>query len=386
MPDTHSAPVAYDSKVEGNIIFTRIDSAINWMRKNSLWPMPMGLACCAIELMATGASRFDISRFGAEVMRFSPRQSDVMIVAGTVTYKMALAVKRVWDQMPEPKWCLAMGACASSGGMYRSYAVLQGIDHLIPVDVYISGCPPRPRSSPRGPHETSDEDRRRIVYRGTKKRAHRESQLKLTNQEPGRRMNLQEIVDTLSENFGEKILEVITFRDEKTVLVDLDNLVTILTCSRDLGFDYLVDISGIDNMGEEPRFEIVYELYSYHHRVYLRVKARLSEDDPTVDTVSDLWPTANWHEREIYDMMGIEFRDHPDLRRILMWEGYPYHPLRKEFPLAGKPSATPETAFTEPAPASRRPLRHGGRRRGHREARTSFAGLRLQACYHGVAV
>ncbi|HEX4086738.1 MAG TPA: NADH-quinone oxidoreductase subunit NuoB [Chthoniobacteraceae bacterium] len=143
MPESNAA---YDSKVEGNIIFTRVDAAINWMRKNSLWPMPMGLACCAIELMAAGASRFDIARFGAEVMRFSPRQSDVMIVAGTVTYKMALAVKRIWDQMPEPKWCIAMGACASSGGMYRSYAVLQGIDQLLPVDVYVSGCPPRPEA------------------------------------------------------------------------------------------------------------------------------------------------------------------------------------------------------------------------------------------------
>jgi NADH-quinone oxidoreductase subunit B len=139
-------PIAYDSKIEGNIIFTQLDAAINWMRSNSLWPMPMGLACCAIELMAASSARYDISRFGAEVMRFSPRQSDVMIVAGTVTYKMALSVKRIWDQMPEPKWCIAMGACASSGGMYRSYAVLQGIDHLIPVDVYISGCPPRPEA------------------------------------------------------------------------------------------------------------------------------------------------------------------------------------------------------------------------------------------------
>jgi NADH-quinone oxidoreductase subunit B len=143
---TELTHAAYDSKIEGNIIFTQLDAAINWMRKNSLWPMPMGLACCAIELMATASSRFDIARFGAEVMRFSPRQADVMIVAGTVTYKMALAVKRIWDQMPEPKWCIAMGACASSGGMYRSYAVLQGIDRLIPVDVYISGCPPRPEA------------------------------------------------------------------------------------------------------------------------------------------------------------------------------------------------------------------------------------------------
>ena len=143
---TTEQPVAYDSKIEGNVIITRLDAAMNWMRKNSLWPMPMGLACCAIELMAAGAARYDIARFGSEVMRFSPRQSDVMIVAGTVTYKMALAVKRIWDQMPEPKWCIAMGACASSGGMYRSYAVLQGIDQLLPVDVYISGCPPRPEA------------------------------------------------------------------------------------------------------------------------------------------------------------------------------------------------------------------------------------------------
>lgn len=137
---------AYDSKVEGNVIVTRADAAINWVRKNSLWPMPLGLACCAIELMATAASRFDIARFGAEVMRFSPRQADLLIVAGTVTYKMASATKRIYDQMPSPKWVIAMGACASTGGMYRSYAVLQGIDQILPVDVYVSGCPPRPEA------------------------------------------------------------------------------------------------------------------------------------------------------------------------------------------------------------------------------------------------
>src|SRR6266581_533607 len=152
-----STEFGYNSKVEGDVVVTRRETALNWLRrnldkganwgrKNSLWPMPMGLACCAIELLAAGASRFDIARFGMEVMRFSPRQSDVMIVAGTVTYKMALAVKRIYDQMPEPKWVIAMGACASTGGMYRSYAVLQGVDRILPVDVYVAGCPPRPEA------------------------------------------------------------------------------------------------------------------------------------------------------------------------------------------------------------------------------------------------
>ncbi len=137
---------AYNSKVEGEVVVSRLDAVINWVRSNSVWPMPMGLACCAIELMAVAASRFDISRFGMEVMRFSPRQADCMIVSGTVTYKMASVVRRIYDQMAEPKWVVAMGACASTGGMYRSYATLQGVDRILPVDVYVSGCPPRPEA------------------------------------------------------------------------------------------------------------------------------------------------------------------------------------------------------------------------------------------------
>ena len=138
--------LSYDSKIEGDVVVTRLEAAINWFRKHSIWPMPMGLACCAIELMGAGASRYDLARFGMEVMRFSPRQSDVMIVAGTVTYKMAPVVKRLYEQMTEPKWVIAMGACASTGGMYRSYSVLQGVDRILPVDFYVAGCPPRPEA------------------------------------------------------------------------------------------------------------------------------------------------------------------------------------------------------------------------------------------------
>lgn len=122
----------------------KLDDLMQWARKHSMWPMPMGISCCAIEMMAAASSRFDIARFGSEVMRFSPRQSDVMIVAGTTTYKMAKVVRKIYDQMPEPKWVIAMGACTSSGGMYRSYSVVQGIDQFLPVDVYVAGCPPRP--------------------------------------------------------------------------------------------------------------------------------------------------------------------------------------------------------------------------------------------------
>jgi NADH-quinone oxidoreductase subunit B len=123
---------------------TKMHEIIDWSRKNSLWPMPMGISCCAIEMMAVGAARYDIARFGSEVMRFSPRQCDLMIVAGTTTYKMAWVVKKIWDQMPDPKWCIAMGACTSTGGMYRTYSVVQGIDLFLPVDIYVAGCPPRP--------------------------------------------------------------------------------------------------------------------------------------------------------------------------------------------------------------------------------------------------
>jgi NADH-quinone oxidoreductase subunit B len=136
-----------EAKLTSDGFFTStIDSIIAWARKNSVWPMPMGISCCAIEMMSAVDPKYDLSRFGSEVMRFSPRQSDLMIVAGTVNYKMARVVRKIYDQMPDPKWVIAMGACTSSGGMYRSYSVVQGIDQFLPVDVYSAGCPPRPEN------------------------------------------------------------------------------------------------------------------------------------------------------------------------------------------------------------------------------------------------
>jgi len=164
-------------------------------------------------------------------------------------------------------------------------------------------------------------------------------------------MTGQEVLVSLSKSFGEKIQNKTEFRGETTFTTAASDLREIARFCRDeLSFDYLIDITSIDNFGEEPRFEIVYELYSMPLAVHLRLKLKVPEEPVAIDTISDIWPTANWHEREIYDMMGIKFNGHPDLRRILMWDGYPFFPLRKDFPLEGLPSEMPDVAFTKVTP------------------------------------
>jgi NADH-quinone oxidoreductase subunit C len=165
-------------------------------------------------------------------------------------------------------------------------------------------------------------------------------------------MSPLEQANKLRGQFGEILAEPAEFRGEVTLkLSDAQRITEVCDfAKRNLGFDYLVDISSIDNYGEDPRFTVVYELYSYTHRTHLRLKTDVGEEACELPTVTGVWKTADWHEREIYDMMGIRFRGHPDLRRILMWEGYPHFPLRKDFPLAGKPTEIPDVAFTRPAP------------------------------------
>jgi NADH-quinone oxidoreductase subunit C len=164
-------------------------------------------------------------------------------------------------------------------------------------------------------------------------------------------MTGQELLDSLGKSLGEKLQHKTEFRGETSYAIAANDLREIAKFCRDeLSLDYLIDVTSIDNFGEEPRFEIVYHLYSMPHGVHLRLKLTVPEDAGAVDTVSDIWPTANWHEREIYDMMGIKFNGHPDLRRILMWDGYPFFPLRKDFPLEGLPSEMPDVAFTKVTP------------------------------------
>jgi NADH-quinone oxidoreductase subunit C len=164
-------------------------------------------------------------------------------------------------------------------------------------------------------------------------------------------MTASDPLASLTKLLGAKLQEKIEFRGETTFVILLADLREVAKFCRDeLAFDYLLDISSVDNFGEEPRFHMVYELYSMSLGTHLRLKIKISEEGDEVPSVSDIWPTANWHEREVYDMMGIRFANHPDLRRILMWEGYPYFPLRKEFPLEGLPSNMPDVAFSESAP------------------------------------
>lgn len=141
-----AAPVSDEVSLGDAFIPTTIDAVVNWGRRNSLWPFPFGTACCAIEFMGMVSSHFDVSRFGAELVRFSPRQADLLIIAGTVTYKQAPILRRIYDQMPDPKWVISAGACATSGGFYDCYCTVPGIDEIIPVDIYIAGCPPRPEA------------------------------------------------------------------------------------------------------------------------------------------------------------------------------------------------------------------------------------------------
>lgn len=165
-------------------------------------------------------------------------------------------------------------------------------------------------------------------------------------------MNAPELAKKLNERFGELVSAPAEFRGEQSLrIADAERIVEVCAfAKKELGFDYLVDVSSIDNYGEDPRWTIVYHLYGITHKQYLRFIANVSEEKSELPTVTTVWRTADWHEREIYDMMGIRFRGHPDLRRIIMWEGYPYHPLRKDFPVTGKPSELPDVAFSRTAP------------------------------------
>jgi NADH dehydrogenase I D subunit len=358
--------MSIESLVGDNFITTKLSEVANWARKYSLWPMPFGTACCAIEYMSVVSAHYDVSRFGAEVVRFSPRQSDLLMVMGTITDKMAPVLKRIYDQMSDPKWVLNMGACATSGGFYRAYHVVQGIDEIIPTDVYIPGCPPSPEAVLQAilmiqklvEKESEIDANARMDLRERLRKEITESapkplllaqtqarealRLIQITREPAAPTN--PIVGAIENRFKDQVLDVNDFRGDLAITVKPERVTEILRTLKEdpaTKFDLLSSITGVDYLGypdkgADERFNVVYHMYSIDHGHRVRVKVPVPESAPEVDSASSVWKTANWWERETFDLFGIRFRNHPDLRRILCHEEFVGHALRKDHDPGGR--------------------------------------------------
>lgn len=403
------APKILDPVPGGKYVVNAIDYVVNWARANSIWPLTYGTSCCAIEMMSSSMARYDIARFGSEVFRASPRQADLFIIAGTITRRMAPALQMLWEQMPGPKYVLAMGACTISGGpfVYDNYAVVRGAQNLIPVDVFVPGCPPRPealfhglltlrekilKETCRDPWHEGDTkdvasmDRYREAAKAwaelekIKDEEMAEARAKFKEENPDYKSAFKP-VRVVKENFPEIAREAAPSRGlthsemfaklqakfptvsvrtqgedsvETTiqnmaadlpleVMVDAnDYLAAVEFVKNDSSFkmDYLIDETAIDY---EDHFELITMLRSmeHGHKLFFCTQLNKNSDIPQekratallakVPTISHLYPGAEVKEREVYDLFGIEFTGHQDLRRIFLDKDFVGYPLRKDF-------------------------------------------------------
>ena len=403
------APKILDPIPGGKYVVNAVDYVVNWARANSIWPLTYGTSCCAIEMMSSSMARYDIARFGSEVFRASPRQADLFIIAGTITRRMAPALQMLWEQMPGPKYVLAMGACTISGGpfIYDNYAVVRGAQNLIPVDVFVPGCPPRPEALFHGlltlrekilketcrdpwhegePKDVSTMDRYReaaktwAALERIKDEEMAEARAKFKEENPDYKSSFKPVrvkkedfpevprvackrfgmsqfdiykklkakfpnitVHTHSEDPIEDVVAAMPADRPLEVMINVeDYLAAVEYVKNDPEFkmNYLIDVTAIDY---DDHFDMVTQLRSIElgHKVFFCVQIKKNFDIPeeerptsllgTVPTISHLYPGAEVKEREVYDMFGINFEGHPDLRRIFLDKDFVGFPLRKDF-------------------------------------------------------
>ena len=385
---TNIAPKILDPIPGGKYIVNIMDWIINWARANSLWPLTYGTSCCAIEMMSSSMARYDIARFGSEVFRASPRQADLFILAGTVTKKMAPAMVALWEQIPGPKYAIAMGACTISGGpfVYNNYSVVRGADKLIPVDVFIPGCPPRPEAlfhgilklrekihateSSRNPwHEgkirTEDDGDRWSAAKKAWEELERikDEEMKTAREEfkeknpdykspfkpkPVAKENLPSLERTPVPAVGKSAEEICkavqaafpniqqpsNLNAPLEFAVDKENWIAFAKfLQSELNCDYLIDVVAVDWV---EHFDVILQTMSLKegHKIFAKCslpKPENKEELPIIPSLTAIYPAAEWKEREVYDMFGISFGEHPDLRRIFTEENFEGWPLRKDF-------------------------------------------------------
>lgn len=390
----HKLPSALEPLPSGDKLINAVDFVVNWARANSLWPLTYGTSCCAIEMMAASMPRYDIARFGSEVFRASPRQADLIILAGTIVDKMADPLLTLYEQMPGPKYVIAMGACTISGGpfVYDNYSVVQGADRVIPVDVFIPGCPPRPealleglmllqekikKETIRQPWSTPELNQAPVRNRHAEaakawaeleklkdiEMADARAKFKEENPEykaPKHKKKAKDkfeaqerSIKSSTRNFNSNIylsiqnlfpevglyssgeteaVEFLTNTEEDYILdievplIDYHQLIKKL--ESDFNLKYLIELTAVD---WESHIDLIVHLMNLDNGQKVFIRSQINREQPQAPTISDIYKGANWHEREVYDFFGVQFENHPDLRRLFLKDDFKGHPLLKDF-------------------------------------------------------